>query len=65
MNEDESTDGICDHCKERIEVCECEITCQKCEDACRRKHTCVEEPDVCEYCDEPPDDCQCRKLNEP
>lgn len=60
MNDDESTNGICDHCHERISVCECEITCQTCEDAMPRKHECVQESNVCPYCDEPIDDCHCQ-----
>jgi hypothetical protein len=61
MNDVESTNGICDHCKLRIEACQCEdIHCQTCEDSMPRKHKCAEAPSVCPYCDEPIDDCHCQ-----
>ena len=60
MNEDESTNGICDHCNERIEVCQCEITCQKCEDALPRRHKCAKDPTHCEYCGEHVETCHCQ-----
>lgn len=67
INEEDSTDGICDQCHKRIEVCECEdIHCGKCEDGMPRKHKCADEPTHCEYCDEPLEDCNCQPswLNE-
>ena len=60
MNEDESTNGICDHCNLSIKVCECEITCQKCEDSLLRRHKCVDDPAHCEYCGEDIDNCHCQ-----
>ena len=67
INEEDSTDGICDHWHKRIEVCKCEdIHCGKCEDGMPRKHKCADEPMHCEYCDEPREDCNCQPswLNE-
>jgi hypothetical protein len=63
MNEADSTNGICDYCHLRIEDCECEITCQKCEDGLPRKHKCTKEPTHCEYCGEPIEDCHCQPSN--
>ena len=61
INDEESTDGICDYCGEKIAVCECEgIHCKTCEDGLPRKHKCVKAPTHCEYCDEPIDDCNCQ-----
>jgi len=60
INDEESTNGICDHCHQRIEVCECELHCQKCEDVMSRKHKCADDPRVCPDCGEPIDDCHCQ-----
>jgi hypothetical protein len=61
MSDEESTNGICDHCHERIEVCKCDdIHCPKCEDALPRNHKCAKDPTHCEYCGESVDDCECK-----
>ena len=60
LNEDESTDGVCYHCKEKIGVCEREITCQDCEDAMPRRHECSASPTHCEFCGEAIEDCHCQ-----
>jgi hypothetical protein len=60
MNEDDSTNGICDHCNERVVACKCDITCQKCEDLFPRHHKCAKDPTHCEYCDEGIETCNCQ-----
>lgn len=61
LNDEESTNGLCDHCRMRISDCECEdIHCQTCEDFRARRHRCVQVPERCEYCDELMDNCECK-----
>ena len=60
FNEDDSTNGVCDHCNLPLDNCECEITCQECEDGMPRKHKCANPPTHCEYCLETIEDCHCQ-----
>jgi hypothetical protein len=53
LNDFESANGVCDHCAEPIDACECEIHCGVCEDAMPRRHKHVQDKDNCATCGQP------------
>jgi hypothetical protein len=59
LNDDESTNNICDHCQEQIEKCDCDIFCGECEDGMPRRHKCADTPNFCDFCKEHIEECEC------